>query len=162
MSSNGSDAVEAGQGALKTDASSGEVTSTGSGDMRADAGTDMLRIKRIYAPPEAADGRRVLVDRLWPRGVSKESAQLDDWMREAAPSPELRKWFAHKPDKFAEFAVLYEEELQSEPAAGEMERLCDWARESPVTLLYAAKDERHNHARVLRDAVLRRLSAHGS
>ncbi|KWX74593.1 hypothetical protein AML91_15360 [Paenibacillus jilunlii] len=130
--------------------------------MRAGAGSDTLRIKRIYAPPEAEDGLRVLVDRLWPRGVAKETAQLDEWMRKAAPSPELRKWFAHKPGRFAEFALLYEEELQLEPAAGEVERLCAWARESPVTLLYAAKDEQHNHARVLRDAVLRRLSAQRS
>ncbi len=162
MTSAKSDAVEAGLGEAKTGAGSDEMTSTVSGAMRSDAGKDTLRIKRIYAPPEAADGIRVLVDRLWPRGVSKEAAQLDGWMRKAAPSPELRKWFAHKPDRFAEFAVLYEEELQSEPAAGEMERLCAWARESTVTLLYAAKDEQHNHARVLRDAVLRRLSAHGS
>ncbi|MNO27822.1 hypothetical protein D3C76_177040 [compost metagenome] len=162
MSSAESDALDGGIGTAKTGAGPDEMTSTGSGAMSPDAGSDTLRIKRIYAPPEAADGIRVLVDRLWPRGMTKETAQLDDWMRKAAPSPELRKWFAHEPDKFAEFALLYEEELRSEPAAGEMERLCAWARESPVTLLYAAKDERYNHARVLRDAVLLRLSAHGS
>ena len=116
-----------------------------------------LRIKRVYDPPEESDGMRVLVDRLWPRGLSKEEARLDEWMREVAPSPGLRKWFGHDPEKFAAFTLRYKAELQEEPALPELKRLCTWAEEGSLTLLYAAKDERHNHARVLKEAVARLL-----
>lgn len=116
----------------------------------------MLRVKRIYTSPEDTDGIRVLVDRLWPRGLSKEAAGLDAWLREVAPSSELRKWFNHEPGKFAEFAKRYEAELAREPATNELARIWQWAESGrQVTLLYAAKDEQHNHAVVLQGALTR-------
>ncbi|HEY5053187.1 MAG TPA: DUF488 domain-containing protein [Solirubrobacterales bacterium] len=109
----------------------------------------MLAIKRIYAAPEGADGLRVLVDRLWPRGVSKEAAALDLWMKEIAPTPELRTWFGHEPERFEEFSDRYRAELEASPA---LDRLLEMARESEsLTLLYAARDPDCNHAAVLRD-----------
>lgn len=108
-----------------------------------------LQIKRIYDEPADDDGYRVLVDRLWPRGVSKEDAQLDEWMKEITPSPELRKWFDHDPDKFEEFKKRYKHELASKDEP--VEKLLDLAGDQTVTLLYAAKDETHNHAIVLKE-----------
>ena len=108
-----------------------------------------FRLKRIYEDPGAEDGVRVLVDRLWPRGVSKERAQLDIWLRDIAPSNELRKWFGHDPAKWDEFRSRYCQELGQNPAA--VEKLRDLARGKTVTLLFGAKDEVHNEAVVLRD-----------
>ncbi|MBB6633709.1 DUF488 domain-containing protein [Cohnella thailandensis] len=108
------------------------------------------RVKRIYEPADASDGARVLVDRLWPRGVAKEAAQLTLWMKEVAPSPELREWFGHRVDRFAEFQVRYREELAAPSIQPHLERLRRWAAAEGLTLLYAAKDERHNHAAVLK------------
>jgi len=108
-----------------------------------------IQLKRIYENPEDADGYRVLVDRLWPRGVSKEDAQLDEWCKDIAPSPELRKWFDHDPEKFEDFAKRYKTEL-----AGRKEvvvSLPDITQHQRLTLLYAAKDEEHNHAIVLKE-----------
>lgn len=108
-----------------------------------------FRIKRIYDAPEPGDGYRVLVDRLWPRGVAKDDAELDEWCRDVAPSGDLRTWFGHKPERFDEFADRYRSELDGSGAASELAtRLAD---EPTVTLLYAAKDPAHNHALVLRD-----------
>lgn len=107
----------------------------------------MVKIKRIYLPPEPADGHRVLVDRLWPRGVKKEAAALDEWNKNVAPSPELRIWFGHDPAKFAQFSERYTTELQHNPAAADLRTA---AKSQTVTLLYAAKDEQHNHAVVLK------------
>lgn len=116
----------------------------------------MLRIKRIYEAPDTSDGVRVLVDRLWPRGVSKEGAALDEWMKDIAPSSELRVWFGHDPVKFKEFGVRYRLELKSSPA---LARLVEIARaKKNVTLLYAAKDPAVNHALVLRDELERLLA----
>ncbi len=106
-------------------------------------------IKRIYDKPTASDGYRVLVDRLWPRGVSKERAQLDEWRKEIAPSPDLRIWFDHKPENFAEFSVRYTEELQANPAAAYLKELS--SKHTNLTLLYAAHDPLINHAAVLLD-----------
>lgn len=106
-------------------------------------------IKRIYESPEAPDGYRVLVDRLWPRGMTKERAALDLWMKDVAPSPQLRKWFGHDPARFAEFRARYIAELDANAAAEELLRIC--AEYPDVTLLYAAKDPQVNHALVLRD-----------
>jgi uncharacterized protein YeaO (DUF488 family) len=108
-----------------------------------------FQIKRIYEDPSDEDGYRVLTDRLWPRGVSKEMAQLDEWMKEIAPSPELRTWFDHDPGRFERFKKKYETELaeKTEPA----EKLMEVAGNQTVTLLYAAKDENHNHAIVLKE-----------
>ena len=109
----------------------------------------MLRIKRIYDDPAAADGYRVLVDRLWPRGVKKERAALDLWLKEVAPSPELRKWFGHDPDRFREFSEKYREELRDNPAAKKLKALT--REHKTATLLYGAKDPKVNHAVVLKD-----------
>jgi uncharacterized protein YeaO (DUF488 family) len=110
-----------------------------------------IAIKRVYEQPEASDGKRILVDRLWPRGLSKEKAQLTDWMKEIAPSDELRRWFGHDPEKFAEFRRRYEAELKSGEAKEKLAELRTLAREGHVTLLFAAHDTEHNNAIVLRD-----------
>jgi uncharacterized protein YeaO (DUF488 family) len=113
------------------------------------AGEPDVRLKRAYDPAEPGDGYRVLVDRLWPRGVSKERARLDEWVRELAPSTELRTWFGHDPERFAEFERRYRAELA---AHGEkLEELRRRAREGTLTLVYAARDEEHNDAVVLAD-----------
>jgi uncharacterized protein YeaO (DUF488 family) len=109
----------------------------------------MLTIKRIYESPSKGDGLRVLVDRLWPRGVSKEDAELDLWLKEVAPTPELRTWFGHEPERFEEFSDRYRAELEENPA---LDELLDAARSAKkVTLLYGARDPECNHAVVLRD-----------
>jgi uncharacterized protein YeaO (DUF488 family) len=107
-----------------------------------------LRLKRVYDPPADADGARVLVDRLWPRGVKKEEAHLALWLKDVAPSAELRQWFGHDPERFAEFSRRYRAELSGNAAIGEIEALL---RKGRVTLLYGAKDETHNQAVVLAD-----------
>lgn len=107
----------------------------------------MLRIKRIYDKPHKNDGLRVLVDRLWPRGVSKTQASIDVWLKEVAPSPGLRIWFGHEPERFAEFSTQYRSELENNPAVERIEQL--ESDNKTVTLLYAAKDPTINHAVVL-------------
>jgi uncharacterized protein YeaO (DUF488 family) len=114
-----------------------------------------VAIKRVYDQPEPGDGIRILVDRLWPRGLSKERAKVDAWLKEVAPSNDLRKWFGHDPEKFAEFRRRYEAELESEPGQEALARLRDLARRGPVTLVFAAHDSEHNDAVVLRDVLLR-------
>lgn len=111
-----------------------------------------LLLKRAYAPAEAADGMRILVDRLWPRGVSKQKAALGDWMKDIAPSTELRKWFGHEPARWAEFQRRYRTELQQhQPALAQLRAL---ARKQVVTLVYGARDQAHNEAVVLQDVLL--------
>ena len=112
----------------------------------------MVKIKRIYLPPEPSDGRRILVDRLWPRGLTKADAALDGWDKDVAPSPELRVWFGHDPAKFAEFRDRYLQELQDNPAAAKLRGL---GQAETITLLYAAKDEQHNHAVILQQFIQR-------
>ena len=107
-----------------------------------------VRIKRVYAEAECADGLRVLVDRLWPRGLSKIEARIDLWAKEAAPSPELRRWFGHDPEKWKEFRHRYLAELAARPQ--DLASLQDAVRHCTVTLLYAARDTLHNHAQVLK------------
>jgi uncharacterized protein YeaO (DUF488 family) len=108
-----------------------------------------LKLKRVYEPPEAADGARFLVERLWPRGVSKEAARLEGWLKEAAPSAELRKWYGHDPAKWREFRRRYLAELAG---AGEaLAPLRAAARRGPVTLVFAARDPEHSSARILKD-----------
>lgn len=107
----------------------------------------MWQIKRVYEKSEPADGLHVLVDRLWPRGVSKERANLDLWLKEIAPSAELRIWFGHKPERFEEFSQNYITELESNPAVTQLRELAKGHK--TVTLLYAAKDPLINHAIVL-------------
>ena len=106
-----------------------------------------FRIRRIYDPASPEDGARVLVDRLWPRGIGKDAAALDLWLKEIAPSAPLRRWFGHEPARWAEFARRYRAELDANPQA--VARLRQVAAHGPVTLLYAAHDILNNHARVL-------------
>jgi len=114
-----------------------------------------VRIKRAYAPIDDEDGYRVLIDGLWPRGISKERLRADAWMRELAPSDELRKWFGHEPSRWAEFQKRYRKELATKgDLLGE---LCERAKVGKLTLLYAAKDEEHNNAVVVRELLARRL-----
>ena len=116
-----------------------------------------IKVKRIYEPAENEDGKRILIDRLWPRGVKKEQARLDEWMKEIAPSPKLRRWFGHKPERFEKFRELYEKELDSDSVRRQLiNRICQYVKEDHITFLYAAKDPIHNHAVVLRDWVKNR------
>jgi uncharacterized protein YeaO (DUF488 family) len=107
-----------------------------------------ITIKRAYAAPGDGDGYRILVDRLWPRGLRKETAHLDLWLKDIAPSPALRSWFGHEPARFAEFGKRYVAELKANVGAvAEIERIL---AQTPLTLVYAARDETHNHALVLK------------
>ncbi|MGH6989959.1 MAG: DUF488 domain-containing protein [Stellaceae bacterium] len=112
-----------------------------------------VRLKRAYAPPSAEDGTRVLVDRIWPRGLRKSDAAIDRWMKEVAPSTELRKWFGHDPKRWTEFRRRYKAELSQGP--GPLEELRSMATKGPLTLIYSAHDEQHNQAVVLREALTR-------
>ena len=109
----------------------------------------MIKIKRVYDMPDKTDGMRVLVDRLWPRGIKKEDAGLDLWLKDMAPSDELRKWFSHDPSKWQEFRKRYRHELKDKPEM--IEDLKKAARQGTVTLLYAAKDADRNNAVVLKE-----------
>jgi uncharacterized protein YeaO (DUF488 family) len=108
-----------------------------------------VRARRVYEPAEQSDGRRVLVDRLWPRGLSKERARLDEWLKAVAPSDDLRRWYGHEPDKFAEFTRRYEAELEEPERAEALSHLREEARSGPVTLLTATKDLARSEAGVL-------------
>lgn len=113
-----------------------------------------IHLKRAYATPSAEDGRRVLVDRLWPRGLSKDKAALDLWLKEVAPSNDLRHWFGHDPARWEEFVERYRKELGQNPA---LQELLDLARQGTISLIYGAKDEEHNQAVVLRDMLKERF-----
>lgn len=119
-----------------------------------------IRLKRAYERPAASDGPRLLVDRLWPRGVSKTAARIDRWMKDIAPSSQLRKWFDHDPDRWEGFRSRYAEELREHPE--QVRDLRGLARENPVTLVYSARDEAHNDAVVLRQILLGRWPKRGS
>lgn len=112
-----------------------------------------VEIKRIYESPLAQDGLRILIDRLWPRGITKERAAIDYWYKEIAPSNELRKWFGHKEEKFNEFAELYIEELKSQEET--LNKIREFSYKKPVTLIYAAKDPKINHAIILKKVLAR-------
>jgi len=107
----------------------------------------MVKLKRVYEAPAKEDGTRILVDRLWPRGLTKEKAKVDLWLKEVAPSTELRKWFAHDPAKWHEFQTRYKAELKNNPE--QVALLKKEVAKGPATLLYGAKDEQHNEAIVL-------------
>jgi uncharacterized protein YeaO (DUF488 family) len=114
-----------------------------------------IRLKRAYEPPEPADGWRVLIDRLWPRGISRERAELDAWEKELAPSPELRKWFGHEPRRFEAFRRRYVEELRDQrPRLTALRRR---ARAGTLTLVYSARDTEQNDAVVLAEVLRRGL-----
>jgi uncharacterized protein YeaO (DUF488 family) len=113
----------------------------------------MIHLKRVYEAPCAEDGRRVLVERLWPRGLTKQAAAIDLWLKEVSPSPELRKWFGHEPAKWDEFCKRYRAELDTNPDG--VARLRQVCTAGTVTFVYAAKDEQHNSAVVLKSYVER-------
>lgn len=112
-----------------------------------------IQIKRIYEEAAKTDGTRILVDRIWPRGVSKEDAKLEEWMKEIAPSSKLRQWFDHKEENFKEFSKKYEAELKENPEL--VKELQNKAEKKRLTLLYGAKDEKHNQALVLKKFLLK-------
>lgn len=112
------------------------------------AGTHDVRIKRVYEDPAPDDGYRILVDRVWPRGLTKADAAVDEWDKEAGPSTELRHWFGHDPERFEEFAKRYRAELDGSEALAHLRERC--AEHRVVTLVYGAKDTEHNQAVVLR------------
>jgi uncharacterized protein YeaO (DUF488 family) len=112
-----------------------------------------VKVQRVYDEPSG--GTRVLVDRIWPRGLAKDTAHLDLWPKDVAPSTELRRWYAHDPAKFTEFRDRYEAELAEPPAADALNRLRDLAAAGPLTLLTATKDVPHSHAAVLADLLTR-------
>ncbi|WHZ15739.1 MAG: DUF488 family protein [Nitrospira sp.] len=113
----------------------------------------MVRIKRVYVEPSPGDGVRILVDRVWPRGVSKEQARLDAWRKELAPSTELRKWFGHDPKKWDDFRTRYRMELRRPEQNQAIQELARLARSKTVTLLYGAADTEHNQAVVLKELI---------
>ena len=118
-----------------------------------------LRLKRAYEPAAPEDGMRILVDRLWPRGISKEKASLDEWEKEIAPSTELRQWFGHDPERWTEFQRRYRAELRDH--ADILDHIRELARKQTVTLVYGAHDEKHNDAVVLKDVLLDRAKGDG-
>lgn len=109
----------------------------------------VIKLKRVYEKPDKSDGFRILVDRLWPRGLSKEKAQVDLWLKDIAPSNELRKWFGHDPAKWTEFQHLYKRELENKQEV--LEELKQIIKEKNITLLYSARDTKHNNAVVLKE-----------
>jgi uncharacterized protein YeaO (DUF488 family) len=111
----------------------------------------MLQIKRIYDPPSRDDGKRILVDRLWPRGIKKDEAKIDEWPKDVAPSDTLRKWFAHDPAKWAAFRDKYGKELKDKKDI--VDRLRKEAKKGKVTLLFSAKDAEHNNAVALKEVI---------
>lgn len=111
----------------------------------------MIKIKRAYDPASKYDGKRILVDRLWPRGIKKTDAKIDEWMKDAAPSTELRKWFSHDPAKWQEFRRKYTEELSKKPEL--VQRLRSESKKGTITLVFAAKDTEHVNAVVLKEVI---------
>lgn len=115
----------------------------------------MMKIKRIYDLPSGDDGERFLVERLWPRGLAREAAHLTDWLKDLAPSPELRQWFGHDPQRWGEFQRRYEDELGVPEKQAWLRQLADKARQGTVTLVFAARDTEHNSAIVLKNLIER-------
>jgi uncharacterized protein YeaO (DUF488 family) len=128
---------------------------TGYGGSAMTKGSVMIALKRVYDEPVPEDGMRVFVERLWPRGLSKERAQINLWLKEIAPSHELRTWYGHDPEKFAEFRRRYEAELAKPVRQDALTKLRELVRQGAVTLVFAARDTEHSNATVLRDLLLR-------
>jgi uncharacterized protein YeaO (DUF488 family) len=120
----------------------------------------VIVLKRAYEPADASDGRRILVDRLWPRGLSKRRLAIDEWMKELSPSSELRRWFQHDPNKWIEFRRRYKRELREH--AHLVDQLARRASRRRVTLVYGARDEVHNDAVVLADVIRARMKRNGA
>jgi uncharacterized protein YeaO (DUF488 family) len=116
----------------------------------------MIRVKRVYEPPDASDGARFLVERLWPRGLTREALRLDGWLKEVAPSHALRRWFGHDPAKWDEFQRRYRAELDERPEA--WRPLLEAARRGDVTLLFSARDAEHNNAVALQRYLAEKLA----
>lgn len=116
-----------------------------------------LKVKRVYDPSAKTDGLRVLVDRLWPRGLSKDAARIDEWLKDIAPSNALRQWFGHDPERWREFKARYFRELDARPEA--VEKLATYAKQKRVTLLFGAKDAQHNNAVALAEYL---VTKHGT
>lgn len=116
-----------------------------------------IRVQRVYVSPPHVGGKRILVDRIWPRGIKREDLHLDLWLRDLAPSTALRKWFGHDPERWDEFQRRYRAELRQPEQQAQFDELVSLAREGPITLLYSARDEEHNQAlalsRVLEDSL---------
>jgi uncharacterized protein YeaO (DUF488 family) len=119
----------------------------------------MIRVKRIYEDPAPDDGQRLLVDRLWPRGITKTAAQLSAWLKDLAPGEDLRRWFAHDPSRWEEFQARYLEDLAAPDKGGLLSDLMARARQGTVTLLFAARDQERNNAVVLKSFLEARLRA---
>jgi uncharacterized protein YeaO (DUF488 family) len=124
----------------------------------------MIRVKRVYDPPERGDGKRFLVERLWPRGMRKDALKMEGWVKEVAPSTELRQWFGHDPERWSEFRTRYRKELRGQvreenDKSNGLGQLLRAARKGNVTLLYSARDAEHNSALVLRDFLESKLEA---
>lgn len=111
----------------------------------------MIKIKRVYDPFEPEDGKRILIDRLWPRGIKKEGLKMDEWLKEIAPSDKLRKWFSHDPKKYGEFKKRYTKELEDKSEI--LKRIKREARKGRVTILFSAKDTEHNNATALKETL---------
>lgn len=126
------------------------------------SGGAMIRLKRAYEPVAREDGYRVLVERLWPRGLRKDDAHLDDWLKDLAPSDALRRWFGHDPDRFAAFRARYMRELRDRAAEELLDALAHRAERETVTLVYAAHDQEHNNAVVLANELERRARSRSS
>ncbi len=118
----------------------------------------MLKTKRVYEPPSPEDGKRILIDRLWPRGIKKESAAIDDWIKDLAPNSDLRKWFNHEPEKWSEFRKRFFRELDTRDR--QVEAIMKLARKGTVTLVYGSREERYNNATALKEYIEGRM--HGS
>ncbi len=116
-----------------------------------------IQTRRAYEPPGPDDGERILVDRVWPRGRSREALAIDDWLRDVGPSDALRRWFGHDPARWQEFRRRYREELREDPRAALVEQLAHRARTGRVTLVYGARDEAHNQAVALAEVIEERL-----
>lgn len=119
----------------------------------------MLKVKRVYEKPSPADGERFLVDRLWPRGLKKEDAHFQAWLKDLAPSTDLRRWFSYEPQRWEEFQHRYVKELEDPEKAAQIQALLEKARQGTATLLFAAKDEKKNNAIVLKRYLEQRLNS---
>jgi uncharacterized protein YeaO (DUF488 family) len=125
--------------------------------LKPDGGSPVIAIKRAYEPAGRDDGRRILVDRLWPRGLKKEQLHVETWMRELGPSNELRRFFGHDPERWQEFRKRYRDELKRPQAKPLLDELLEAARNGKLTLLYSARDEEHNQAVVIKEILEARL-----
>lgn len=120
----------------------------------------MIKTKRVYETPEASDGMRILVDRLWPRGMNKDQLQMDGWLKDVAPSENLRKWFGHDREKWGEFQLRYRAELENRPEVWKV--ILEAEKTSSVTLIYSARDKQHNNAVVLKEYLEDKRGAQGN